>query len=104
MAQSARTDSFSHKFVLHLPRQIDPGVLYIQRNDQGAPLFAHFLCPCGCGHEMSVPLQGPNSYPPAKKWHLAYDADDKPGISPSIEMVEGCRSHYFIRSAKVEWC
>ena len=77
-----------------VPRQ--PGVLYILRNLE----CASHLCPCGCGNQVITPLDG-DSHP---GWSLS-TRDELVSLTPSVHCTGfACRSHYFIRDNKVEWC
>lgn len=56
-----------------------------------------FLCPCGCGREVFLPLDGEHG----RQWRL--ESVDPLTISPSI-LDKGCGAHYFIRAGKVDFC
>lgn len=106
MPESARAESFALKYLLHHPNpgKMETGVLYLERADSGAPQFAHFLCPCGCGDVTSIPAQGSMTLKSRPKWDFKEDPEGLPTITPSVHKLDGCESHYFIRGGKVEWC
>ena len=58
------------------------------------------LCPCGCGEEVSIPFEINRSSPHA--WTLGGQTTE-PTFSPSLQNRFECKSHYFIRSGKIEW-
>jgi hypothetical protein len=80
------------KFVKEIPRELEPGKLYISIEFATA---VH-LCCCGCGKEVVTPLH-------PTRWRLLYDGQ---GISihPSIGNWNlRCQSHYYIRDNHVLW-
>lgn len=79
-----------HRFVEHVPEQLEPGVLYVSM-EYGT--VAHGCC-CGCGEEVVTPLTPTD-------WKLTYDGESV-SLSPSIgSWTLPCRSHYVIRRGKV---
>ena len=79
-----------------LPRR---GQLVLARED-GEDWSAHLVCPCGCGKPLEVLL-----IPEAKPhWRLSRDARGRPTLHPSVWLKTGCRSHFWLRSGKVDWC
>src|SRR5579862_6384361 len=86
----ATRKTYSHKFVEHLPDQLEEGVLYISIRYATA---AH-NCYCGCGREVVTPLH-------PTKWRLAFD-----GVSTSLSPSVGswsldCKSHYWLENGRV---
>ena len=74
----------------------------------GEPEACRFLCPCGCGGQVFLYLTnsrrsrgechklGGHVWDPRTNGYL---------ISPSVNQLDGCRSHYFIREdGTVQWC
>ena len=81
-----------HKFVDHIPDQLDEGVLYVSMQ------FGTMVhqCACGCGQEVVTPL-GP------AEWQLTYDGKSI-SVAPSIgNWSFQCRSHYWIKNSNVRW-
>lgn len=62
--------------------------------------FAAFLCPCGCGDEVVLNLL-PDMRP---RWRIETHDDQTVTIHPSINRRVGCRSHFFIRQGRTQWC
>lgn len=81
-----------HKFVEHIPQEIEENVLYISLEYN----VAKHKCPCGCGSEIVTTLS------PAR-WKLTYDGQTV-SLYPSIgNWSHACKSHYFITKDKVVW-
>lgn len=79
-----------HRFVQHLPRNLDPGVLYISMEYGTA---AHSCC-CGCGEEIVTPFTPTD-------WKMTFDGETV-SLWPSIGNWNlACRSHYVIRRGQV---
>lgn len=75
-----------------MPKQLEPGVLYVSQEFKTA---AH-LCACGCGSKVSTPL-GP------AEWAFE-DSVQGPTLRPSIGNWQlPCRSHYWILRGEVAW-
>jgi hypothetical protein len=85
-------DRVEPEFVEEIPRQLEPGKLYISMEFGTA---VH-LCCCGCCSEVVTPLH-------PTRWTLLYDGQ---GVSlhPSIGSWSlPCQSHYFIVNNRVRW-
>jgi Family of unknown function (DUF6527) len=79
-----------HRFVHYIPRDLDPGVLYISIEFASA---AHRCC-CGCGEEVVTPLT-------PHDWQITFDGETI-SLWPSVGNWDyGCRSHYIIRRNRV---
>lgn len=62
--------------------------------------FVAFVCPCGCDELIQLNLL-PDARP---RWSVERLADGTASITPSVWRVAGCRSHFFLRRGRVEWC
>lgn len=86
-------------FVPELPDLLEAHLVYVA--GEGEHLwFAAMLCPCGCGEtlHMSLHREGrPN-------WRLTKHWDGTVSLLPSVWRRVGCRSHFFLRRGRVEWC
>lgn len=81
-----------HKFVEFIPAKPEEGVLYISMEYKTAT----HLCACGCRQKVITPFSPVD-------WKLIFDGETV-SLSPSIGNWRfPCKSHYFIRSNKVEW-
>ncbi|MBX3532346.1 MAG: hypothetical protein KF849_17210 [Rhizobiaceae bacterium] len=84
--------TFRLEKVHHVPRELEPGVLYASDHYK----IAVHLCACGCGSKVPVSL-GPAG------WTLTERAG-WPTIRPSIGSGQlPCRSHYLITDGRVDW-
>ena len=85
-----RYQRLTHRFVTHIPRVLEPGVLYISIEFATA---AHSCC-CGCGEEVVTPLTPTD-------WRLIFDGETI-SLWPSIgNWSFACRSHYLIERSEV---
>lgn len=81
-----------------VPKTIEEGVLYISEKYQGM----EHLCPCGCGVNIFIPWR---EYPCSDLyWEMKKNEDETVSFEPSMLNRIPCKSHYFIRRNKVEWC
>lgn len=101
--------------VRHIPELLTPwipgdealedGVLYVVDHENQREQFVEFNCPCGCGQVVWIPYyklgQQRELYP---SWGFR-ETDGKVTLSPSI-LSSGfpCKSHYFIRENRIQWC
>lgn len=75
-----------------MPKQLQPGVLYVSDEFSTA---AH-LCACGCGTKIRTPLG-------ATEWKIT-ETPYGPTLWPSVgNWQQRCRSHYVISRGKVLW-
>lgn len=80
----------AHKFVRSIPKQLEPGILYVSMEYATA---IHSCC-CGCGNQVVTPITPTD-------WQLMFDGDSI-SLSPSIgNWGFKCRSHYFIRKGMI---
>lgn len=88
-----RLKRLEHRYVEFIPRDLDEGIVYISNRFK----TASHLCCCGCGQKVVTPLN------PAQ-WSLT-DHGSTVSFAPSIGLgALPCRSHYWIRRSRVEWC
>lgn len=81
-----RIRKLEHQFTQSIPRELEPGVLYVSMEYATA---AHSCC-CGCGEQVVTPFSPTD-------WKLLYDGESV-SLTPSIgNWNSACRSHYFIR-------
>lgn len=85
-----RWHRLEHRFVKHIPEQLEPGLLYISMEFGSA---AHSCC-CGCGEEVVTPLTPTD-------WRMTYDGETV-SLWPSVgNWKQRCRSHYMIERGLV---
>ena len=85
-----RHKRLEHQFVRHIPKQLEPGVLYVSMEYATA---THGCC-CGCGEEVVTPFTPTD-------WKMIYDGETV-SLRPSIgNWSLACRSHYVIERGRV---
>jgi hypothetical protein len=78
------------RFVKGIPRDLEPGVLYVSME---YATVVHSCC-CGCGHEVVTPLTPTD-------WMLTYNGEAI-SLAPSVGNWNlPCQSHYVIRDNRV---
>lgn len=83
---------FQLKRVHYMPKELEPGVLYVSEEFSAA---AH-LCACGCGAKIRTPL-GPT------EWSVE-ETPSGPSLSPSVgSWQQACKSHYWIYEGEIRW-
>lgn len=76
----------------HIPKELEPGVLYVSEEFE----FAAHLCACGCGSKIRTPL-GPT------EWEFT-DTKGGPTLFPSVgNWQQECQSHYWITQGEIRW-
>ena len=84
-----RNRSLEHRFVEHIPDDLEPGLLYVSL-EYGS--VAHSCC-CGCGEEVITPLTPTD-------WKIVFDGETI-SLAPSVGNWNlPCRSHYVIRQGR----
>ena len=85
-----RWHRLEHRFVKHVPEELEPGLLYISMEFGSA---AHSCC-CGCGEEVVTPFTPTD-------WKMTYDGETV-SLWPSVgNWNQRCRSHYVIERGQV---
>ncbi len=65
----------------------------------GNEWLAVLMCPCGCGVKIQLNLL-PKERP---RWsHLT--VGNLTTMSPSVQQLIGCKSHFWINNGEVRWC
>lgn len=68
--------------------------------DGGEDWCVGMRCPCGCGDTIEL-LVIREARP---RWDIAVNGDGRPSLSPSVWRQTGCRSHFWVRHGRVDWC
>ena len=69
-----------------------------------------FRCPCdlGCDQPMVLlPIAGledQHGYKTGARWQLQSEPGEPLTLSPSIQRIGGCRSHFFVVEGRINWC
>lgn len=79
--------------------KFEPGVVLFD------DMMVGYVCPCGCGSTVTLFICSPGDQTrPEGSWEFAV-VGDLPSLSPSVNQTGyPCRSHYFLRDGKVQWC
>src|SRR3954451_23956247 len=78
--------------VQYIPKQLEPGVLYVAE-EFGAAVH---LCACGCGTKISTPLA-------PTEWILEV-TQAGPTLRPSVgNWQQPYKSHYYITGGEIDW-
>lgn len=81
-----RHQTLDHRFVRNVPRELEPGVLYISMDYATA---VHMCC-CGCGDRVVTPFTPTD-------WRMTFDGGSI-SLHPSVgNWNQKCRSHYVIQ-------
>lgn len=82
-----------------LPEFLPPRTLVVAR--EGDELWsAGMICPCGCGRRIELMLL-PGVKP---RWDVRVEDGGLPTLWPSVWAKTGCRSHFWLRAGRIEWC
>lgn len=85
-----RHPSLEHRFVRNVPRELEPGILYISMDYATA---VHSCC-CGCGDRVVTPFTPTD-------WRMTFDGESI-SLQPSVgNWNQKCRSHYVIQRGRV---
>nr|WP_291162796.1 DUF6527 family protein [Hyphomicrobium sp.] len=57
-------------------------------------------CPCGCGATIELMIL-PGANP---RWSIQVDEVGRPTLQPSVWRQTGCRSHFWVRRGRIQWC
>ena len=83
---------------------IAPGELVLVEFDDDKRGTLLFVCPCGCGEEISLPVH-PDRGVADKERHLWHFDPSTVTLRPSVRWRAGCYSHFWIRAGGlVDWC
>jgi hypothetical protein len=86
------------EYVSEEPTKLRTSTVYAV-GENGHIWHVTFLCPCRCGAPISLNML-PDDSP---RWHLSVHGDT-PTLTPSVRRQVGCRSHFFLRRGRVDWC
>lgn len=87
-----RHRTLEHRFVRNVPRELEPGVMYVSMEYATA---VHSCC-CGCGERVVTPFTPTD-------WRMTFDGDTV-SLHPSVgNWNQDCQSHYVIERNQVIW-
>lgn len=61
--------------------------------------WAYLKCPCGCNDTIMLSLDRKKD----PSWSVKQDKLGQATIFPSINKLDGCRSHFFIKKGRLIW-
>lgn len=93
-----REKLYKYQFVDDVPDQLRSGTVYLVGN-QGYYWQNVMLCPCGCQQVLYMNLM--DDYDPYWKYVIQGKTIS---LNPSVNRLVGCKSHFFLRKGKIEWC
>ena len=97
--RSRQPKPFRVFFVDEFPDSIRSRAVYVA-GENGHPWAASMLCPCGCGDMIQL-----NLLPQVRPcWKVTTHEDGTVTMAPSIWRQEGCKSHFFVRRGRIDWC
>ena len=82
-----------------LPHRLKQRTLYIVQEDDYFEQAA-LICPCGCDRVLQMNLL-PDSRP---CWKVTRHTDGTATLHPSVWRQKDCRSHFWFRRGRVQWC
>ena len=68
---------------------------------KGKSYWVMFRCPCGCCKVICLPLRSSEG---GNRWQLEVNNLGKPTLYPSIRQNTGCKSHFWVKNGKIQWC
>lgn len=97
--RSTRPTVYDAERVVDFPDALKPLTIYLAGED-GHLWGAALLCPCGCGERIELNLL--QQVRPC--WTMESHVNGTVTLTPSVWRQKGCRSHFFIRVGRVDWC
>ncbi len=95
----SKEKAYRYIFIDDVPDRLNNKVIYlITHQDQCWQIV--MICPCGCGKLLHMNVI--KDYHPC--WKYEFDSHKRISLQPSIHRQVGCKSHFFIRNGKVNWC
>ncbi|APR51152.1 hypothetical protein CA223_18985 [Sphingomonas koreensis] len=81
------------------PEELPPGTVVIVK-DGRVEKWACLRCPGGCGEKLMLSLNQARR----PRWSVSLDWLCRPSITPSINQLNACGCHFWIKDGAVEWC
>ena len=94
-----RGPRIAYERVEDFPDTLKPATLYVA-GEERYPWAAAMLCPCECGEVIQLNLLAQAS----PCWTVRHHHDDAVSLMPSVWRTNGCRSHFFVRNSRIDWC
>ena len=87
------------EYIIEMPDKVHPKKIYIA-GENGYQWFVAMSCPCGCEETLYMNLD--NKARP--RWDVEIHDDKSVTLYPSVNRTIGCRSHFYLRKGKIQWC
>ncbi len=81
------------------PEEIRSGQMIVV-GDRKFKKWVCLQCPDGCGENVLLSL----SQSRRPSWEVSADWLGRPTVSPSVRKLDGCKSHFWVRQGKIDWC
>ena len=94
-----RPSVYRAEIVEEFPDRLQPFVIYLA-GEPACLWGAAMSCPCGCGDPIELNLL--KQVRP--RWSATVHADKVASLHPSVWRSKGCKSHFFVRNGKIDWC
>lgn len=79
--------------------ELEPTTLYLL-GEGGQVWQAVMVCPCGCGETLHMSTLA-DDWP---RWKVQRHEEGTASLSPSVWRKVGCRSHFWLRQGRIDWC
>ena len=80
------------------PKKLKKDIVYVV-GEKRYVKWAYMKCPCGCNEPIMLSLNK-ESFP---SWSVKQDKLGRATISPSINKLDGCKSHFLIKNGRLIW-
>src|SRR5882672_322779 len=80
------------------PSAMIDGVMLVVR-DHGLHKWACMRCPGGCGERIQLSLSAKRR----PRWSVTIDAIGRPTVTPSVNVLNDCQCHFWIRRGAIDW-
>jgi len=91
-------NKYKVRFMEDLPEHPVRRIIYVI-GTKGNPWLLYFKCPCGCKKGIYLNLM--QEEPP--RWRFLLQRN-KINIAPSVHLLKGCKSHFWVKKGRVIWC
>lgn len=78
---------------------VETGQIYLVEYNS-KKYWTMFQCPCGCGEVAVLPHNAENG----PSWKISESSPGRPDLFPSIWMMKGCFSHFWVNDGRIYWC
>lgn len=82
------------------PETLEKGIVY-ELGETRHEWAVVFVCPCGCDQRIALNLLHRSD---RDIWTVQSDIRGRVTLHPSVWRQVGCRSHFIMRSGKINWC